>query len=673
MNTLLLPARALMSRLRFAPKMMLVMGILILSLLGLAVTQSLSRIEMIHQMDNERIGAGYARSLFGLLAVVQQHRGMSSSMLGGDASLAPKVDAKAAEVLAAIEVLKAGNAAHPDVLDQGKVLERLTSDWESIRKAMAGSSAADNFKRHSQFIAQLQNNFRNVADASGLSFDPYSDTYTLMDASITTAPPAIEYLARLRGKAASISAAKAITPEAAVDLGSLLQLSRTQVDATGPMLERLEKYAPEHMAGVSAEAGNLRDAFAATTTMINGIVSQQQFDLPAGEVFKRASAPVDSALKMSSVLLDRLDAGLEAHRSSLVLSGAFITLALVLGLLASIYLALGLYVSLQDDIRRTIEGSQRLARGDLTARIQTASTDEFGDISHNFNEMAVGLSGLISSVKAAASDVCNVTLVLASGTQQISESSNQQSQSASSMAATIEQLSVSINSVSDSAADMRQHAESSRDEAENGRRAIDLVTAELDEVGKVVGEISQAAGAFVESTRAIGDMTRQVKDIAEQTNLLALNAAIEAARAGEQGRGFAVVADEVRKLAEKSAQSAHQIEAITRTLDVRAGSVETVVCRGVQAIDTSRDQLAQVASALGRAAQAATSTSSGIVGIAESVSEQTTASHTVARAVEQIAQMAEENSSANVAMADEAQHLRTLAVDLESVAERFRV
>ncbi len=78
MNTLLLPARALMSRLRFAPKMMLVMGILILSLLGLAVTQSLSRIEMIHQMDNERIGAGYARSLFGLLAVVQQHRGTAN-------------------------------------------------------------------------------------------------------------------------------------------------------------------------------------------------------------------------------------------------------------------------------------------------------------------------------------------------------------------------------------------------------------------------------------------------------------------------------------------------------------------------------------------------------------------------------------------------------------------
>ena len=67
----------------------------------------------------------------------------------------------------------------------------------------------------------------------------------------------------------------------------------------------------------------------------------------------------------------------------------------------------------------------------------------------------------------------------------------------------------------------------------------------------------------VEYMEKIVSKVALIDRITAQTNLLSINASIEATNAGEFGKGFSVVANAVRELAQKSKDSALEIEELT--------------------------------------------------------------------------------------------------------------
>lgn len=77
-----------------------------------------------------------------------------------------------------------------------------------------------------------------------------------------------------------------------------------------------------------------------------------------------------------------------------------------------------------------------------------------------------------------------------------------------------------------------------------------------------------------ERAASASQIVKLIAELADQCNLLAVNASIEAARAGEHGRGFGVVANEIRELADRTKQSAGQIQ---RTLQSMAEAVSAAV------------------------------------------------------------------------------------------------
>ncbi len=312
-----------------------------------------------------------------------------------------------------------------------------------------------------------------------------------------------------------------------------------------------------------------------------------------------------------------------------------------------------------------------MAAGDFSH--QPAHPPAAGSLLANAYRMQAALREMIANVKRQAAQVGDAALGLAGASEQIAQGSQAQSEAAAATAAAVEQITVSIGSVAANTDDVRKLAEQSLQQTQQGNRSVDEMIGEIRNVQDSVNQIAASVKEFVDSTLAIAGMTQQVKDIAEQTNLLALNAAIEAARAGEQGRGFAVVADEVRKLAEKSAQAANEIDAVTGSLNQKSGLVEGTVQAGLRSLQTTQEHIEKVSAVLSDASDAVTRSSRGVGDIASSVAEQSQASTEIARNVETIAQMSEENHAAVQSNSREIMRLEQLAGELRAAMERFRV
>ncbi|NTV94457.1 MAG: methyl-accepting chemotaxis protein [Thiobacillus sp.] len=323
--------------------------------------------------------------------------------------------------------------------------------------------------------------------------------------------------------------------------------------------------------------------------------------------------------------------------------------------------------------RHLVEDFAELARGNFNLSIRHDTEDEIGHIAATAEHLRREMAKILGDVMQSSRQLNESSGRLSDNAADLARTSHTQRDAAASTSSSVQAMAMAIATVADNAANVRQLTEQSLGHSHSGNIKLSELIGEISSVEDSVAAISQSVTEFIRSTEAITAMTRQVRDIADQTNLLALNAAIEAARAGEQGRGFAVVADEVRKLAEKSAQSASQIDQVTGSLGSQSSQVDRSIEQGKQSLLRSQDILEDVAMVLAEASQSVSSAHEGVDSISQAVMEQKGVSQAISGHVERIAEMSGLSDASAERNGAEAGQLSQLAATLEASVSRFRL
>ncbi|MGJ0508714.1 MAG: methyl-accepting chemotaxis protein [Methylocystis sp.] len=302
-----------------------------------------------------------------------------------------------------------------------------------------------------------------------------------------------------------------------------------------------------------------------------------------------------------------------------------------------------------EDEQRTIfaafdEKLQRLADGDLTARIDVALSGEYEKFRTNFNSALDSLSDAMTAIGAAVASFQGTAGEIAVASDNLSSRTEKQ-------AASLEESAAALNQVTEAVVQ----------NANGAKKVADIVAGARVEAARS-SDVMQGANVAMAEIKAsfekISGTLSMIDEIAFQTNLLALNAGVEAARAGEAGRGFAVVAQEVRVLAQRSAEAAKVIKSLL-------ANSSTHVDRGVKSVGETGDTLNAI---VGRVAEI----DKLVAVIATSSEDQASSLHEINQAIAQMDQVTQQNAAMVEEATAAASNLKSESSQLAERVAQFR-
>ncbi|MGJ8679178.1 methyl-accepting chemotaxis protein [Paraglaciecola sp.] len=483
---------------------------------------------------------------------------------------------------------------------------------------------------------------KEVADYSNLELDLSLDTSYLVTTLVKGLPDLQLQLAKTLNLSLQVTEVGSFTPETYIALSNANQKLPLSIENTGQNLG-VSLSANSNVSYRLKEEWELLDKklVSLTNTIQNQILDPDEILIDNAAIrllgiqlnkdvnnFSKQVMPL-----LAELLQNRIDKA--SFKRNVVMSIS--ALAVVL----SLYLFIGMYLSVIENIKRVSSNVHKIADGDLSTRVEVIGKDEMRLIANDMNVMTSNLQHLVQRISQAIGTLNESAQSLKLVTQTTITGVDEQQIGTRAIVTSMSEMTSSAKAV-DHNSDLASSAAIDADkEAQQGITLVTKLQSVMHDMQEESERSQVAIERLVKDSQEIGQFSTAINEIAEQTNLLSLNAAIEAARAGEQGRGFAVVADEVRTLAKRTQDQTNQIHSIISNIQNATEETKSSMEQSREQMNLSVQEATIVGEALERISSVITAINDMSSEISKSTSAQSLVTDQVASKVEEIASISE--------------------------------
>jgi methyl-accepting chemotaxis protein len=397
-----LPGKRLIDRLTY-PKKMAFMALvfsvpvavfLYLLASGLATDMALAK--------QERTGLEFNRSVAGFLRNLQQHRGMASAYLHGDASFRERLMAKRSEVDESAKAVSALDGELGEKLGTGRLWRDVQEGWLVLKASFSGMTAGESFEAHTELAARTLEMMRHVADLTRPSLRTGLDAYHLTDALVLDIPLASEYQGRIRGIGAGAIVPGTLGRDQRHRLLTLAGLARQKLDE---MEERFGKAFGANPRLAERLQGSLGEALtlgrSALTLLQEEVIAPDEVRIGPAEYFDAFTRAIDASFRLHGETATALGGLLREQEDSLRRKMYLIGAGTLAAALLLLYLFAGSYLSVMNSLSALVSASRRIGRGDTFVTVSLEARDEMTQVAESFNEMAGSIAGFTAELTSA--------------------------------------------------------------------------------------------------------------------------------------------------------------------------------------------------------------------------------------------------------------------------------